>query len=273
MSVVLKQPVVELLTKLRTLSVVNPDLTTTAPHVRIWNNQLDYEKGGQLQNYPKPAFFLEIVSPADFVILGEGYRSCDINFRVHLVHEFMNATGVDEGTFEQDLVVFDLRDQVIELLTRFAPIGCGPLECMQEAFDYAHDNLYHYIMDFVTNFTDGAGRKKYVIKNPPTDLELVVQTENQNQTVLLQPFQLKGYSSSFKATVDGTTSFLALDAAGNMIVGANIVSIQIEIKPLDGPNKWTFNATTSVITLLAGEQADAGQTIFFTYQVQLSTAN
>lgn len=273
MSVVLKQPIVDLLTKLRTLSVTNPDQTTTTPHVRVWNNQLDYEKEGQLQNYPKPAFFLEVVSPAVFSVLGEGYRSCDINFRVHIVHEYMNSDGVEAGNFEQDLAIFDLRDQVIELLTRHTPPGCGPMECMQESPDYAHDNLYHYVLDFITNFTDGAGRKRYVMKEPPTALELTVATENQNQTVLLQPFNLQAYSTSYKSTADGTVTFLVLDAAGNMIVGANIVSVQIEIKPLEGPNKWTWNANTSTITLLAGEQVDDGQTAFITYQQRIPTAN
>lgn len=267
----IKDAIVDVLTKLRTLTVTNGDNTTVTPYVRVWNSQLDYDRAGQIEAFPKPALFLEIVSPATYQIIGEGYRNSDISFRVHLVHEYYNAP---DGTFEQDLPVFDLRDRIIALLTRYTPAGCGPLECMQETQDTQHDNLYHYFMDFVANFTDDKGRKKYTLSTPPTDLEIDVVTKNETQPILyLHAVQLKAYSTSFTATADGTKTFLVTDSDGNLIVGANIVSVTIEIKPLTGPNRWSWNPATSNITLLGAEQLDAGQTAFIIYQQQLSTAN
>jgi hypothetical protein len=267
----IKDAIVDILAKLRTLTVTNGGSTSATPYVRIWNNQLDYDRAGTLESYPKPAFFLEVVSPAVYEIMGEGYRNSDISFRVHLIHEYYNAP---DATYEQDLPVLDLRDALIELLTRYAPAGCGPLECMQESQDFQHDNLYHYVLDFVANFTDDKGRKKYILSVPPTDLEIDLVTKNETQqNIYTNKVQLKAYSTAFTATADNTRSFLVLDADGNLIIGANIVSVTIEVKPLTGPNKWSWNAATSNLTLLNGEQVDAGQTAFIIFQQQLSTAN
>lgn len=267
----IKDALVDVLTKLRTSTVVNGDGKTVTPYVRVWNNQLDYDREGRIESFPKPAYFVELVSPQPYEIMGEGYRNTDLAIRIHIIHEFYNAS---DGTFEQDLPVFDNRDQLVELLTRYTPPGCGPLECMAESQDYQHDNLYHYMLDFIANFIDDKGRKKYILSTPPTDLEIDLTTRVETQNILyLNAVQLKAYSTSYLSTADGTTSFLVLDKDGNLIVGANIVSVTIEIKPLTGPGKWSWNEANSVLTLLSGEQVDAGQTAFIIYQQQLSTAN
>lgn len=267
----IKDSIVDILAKLRTMSVTNGDNSTVTPYVRVWNNQLNYNLEGKMEDFPKPALFVEVVSPAVYQVMGEGYRNADISFRVHLIHEYYNA---GDGTFEQDLPVFDIRDALIELLTRFTPAGCGPLECMQETQDDAHNNLYHYALDFVANFTDDRGRKKYILSTPPTALEIDVVTKNDTQqTIYTNAVQLKAYSTAFTSTVDGTKTFLVLDSDGNLIVGANIVSVTIEIKPLTGPNRWVWNSATCNLTLLGAEQVDAGQTAFIIYQQQLSTSN
>lgn len=266
----IKDTITDVLAKIKTATVVNPDGSTVTPYVRIWNNQLQDERDGKTYDYPKPAFFVEIVNPSVYQIMGEGYRNSDVVIRVHLVHEYMNA---DAGGYEQDLPVFDLRDQTIELLTRYEPAGCGPMECVSEEADYNHDNLYHYVMDFVCNFTDDKGRKRYVIKEPTTDLEIAIQTENETEVIYLNAMQLKAYSTAYTSTADGTKSFLVLDNNGNTIIGANIVSVTIEIKPLTGPGRWVWDPATSVITLLGDEQVDSGQTAFIIFQQQLATAN
>ena len=158
----------DILTKLSGLDVVNGDHATVKLYTRIWNNQIRYEADGKLYNFPKPACFVEVVSPATFEILGEGYRSCDVNFRIHLSHDNYN----NEGTFEQDLLIFGLRDSVIKLLTGYRPTGCGPLNAMSEQQDYEHDNVYHYIIDFVCNLTDDTAKKLYTLSTPPLILEI-----------------------------------------------------------------------------------------------------
>jgi hypothetical protein len=170
----IKDAILDILTKLATLQVVNQDNQPAALYVRIWNNQVTYEDQGKMYDFPKPAGFVEVVSPATYQVIGQEYRNADISFRVHLIHEFYNA----DGTFEQDLIIFALRDQVIALLTGFAPAGCGPLNCMVEEQDYVHTNIYHYILDFVCNFTDSKGspmdaaRSVYIPAIPPLTLEV-----------------------------------------------------------------------------------------------------
>jgi hypothetical protein len=171
----IKAPLTDLLMKLKTLTVTNGDSSTVNPYVRVWNNQIAYFKEGKMEAWPMPAFFVEVVNSPTYEILGQQYRSTDLSFRVHIVHEFYDAV---DGTMEQDLIVFDLRDKIVANLTALKLTGCGPLESMSETQDYEHDNVYHYVVDFVCNFTDTIGSKydanhpqAYIFKTPPTDQE------------------------------------------------------------------------------------------------------
>lgn len=185
----IKQPLQDMLTKLATLQVVNGDGDTVDLYARVWNNQIRYETDGTLYNFPKPAAFVEVVSPATFEVLGQGYRSADISFRIHIGHENYN----NEGTFEQDLLIFDLRDKVIALLTGYRPTNCGPLNAVSEQQDFEHSNVYHYTIDFVTNFTDTTGSRldadnpnKYIDSVPPTELVLNVSEGNPKKYLITQ---------------------------------------------------------------------------------------
>jgi hypothetical protein len=172
-------PLTGLLTKLREILVTNGDGAQVQPYVRVWNNQIAYLAEGKMEAFPLPAFFVEIVNNPTYDIIGQGYRSTDLSFRIHIVHEFYDAM---DGTFEQDLAVFELRDKVTAYLTGFGLPSCGPLECMNEAQDFEHTNLYHYILDFVCNFTDSIGSRyspshpdAFITKTPVTNLELTSQ--------------------------------------------------------------------------------------------------
>lgn len=157
----IKQPIQDILTRLSAIQVTNNDNQTVGLHSRVWNNQLrnvEERDGSKIPIFPTPAAFVEIISPASYEIIGIGFRSADIGIRIHLVHEYLNQ----DGTFEQDLIIFDLRDNVLAHknnpinpgLSSFCPTACGPLNCVREEQDFDHNNLYHYILDFVCNFTD-----------------------------------------------------------------------------------------------------------------------
>ncbi|MDQ2718230.1 MAG: hypothetical protein M3Z26_00510 [Bacteroidota bacterium] len=167
-------PIKDLLSKLSTLQVTNSDGNTVNLYARIWNNQIKEEENGKLYDFPKPSAFLEIINEAKYDEIGCGFQSCDLGIRVHFVHEFYNA----EGTFEQDLLIFDLRDSLVSLLSFYTPTGCGPMIRTGESQDYNHSNLYHYIIDFITNFTDSKGSAydpatgKYIYSTPPTNLSI-----------------------------------------------------------------------------------------------------
>lgn len=258
----LRQAIEDVLTKLREIDVVNKDSQTVNLFTRVWNNQVAYEKAGQLEFYPKPAAFVEVVTPAAYDVLGEGYRITDIAFKIHVVHEYMNA----DGTFEQDLVIFDLRDKINETLARYTPAGCGPLMPVIEEQDYEHDNLYQYNITFVAAFVDDSAAKQYAYTGPPTDLELNVETINETNNILYTVNQGKGYSTKYTALQDGeSTNLLVLDENGNQIVGANIISVFKEIKMLTA-DKYSWQPDQSVISLLGGISLSKDESLFIIYQ-------
>jgi len=172
----IKAPLLDILNKLATLDVTNGDGNTVKLYARIWNNQLGSERDGKIYDFPKPAAFVEFITPVSFQELGGNFGSADLGINIHLVHEFYNQ----DGTFEQDLQVFDLRDSIVRLLSQYKPTACGLMVKVSEQQDYDHDNLYHYIIGFVTNFTDSTSSPydpaagKYLDSEPPTGLQLDV---------------------------------------------------------------------------------------------------
>lgn len=172
-------PISDVKALLRTIPVTGGDGTTITPTVRTWNNQVQYMRdpnGAKVESFPLPAFFVEITPDAVFENIGQGYRAADIGIKIHIVHEQMDG-GND--TFEDDDVVFGLRDKVIGYLTGAKLTGCGPLESIGESQEYDHDNVYHYTVDFVCNFIDSKGSRydsdkpdAYITKAAPTDLDI-----------------------------------------------------------------------------------------------------
>lgn len=188
----IKQPMADILALLGTMQVVNQDNQTVGLYARVWNKQVKKNLEGKTYSHPMPAAFLEVISPVTYQVMGQKYRNADVSFRIHLAHEFYDA---QDGTMEQDLAIFDLRDQVLALLTGFVPAGCGDLNCMVEGQDDDHDNVYEYILDFVANFTDSKGspldpsRTVYTPSVPPIALEVDETTsEGGGQTVQSQTF-------------------------------------------------------------------------------------
>jgi hypothetical protein len=106
----------------------------------IWNNQTDYLEKGESYDWAKPALFLEVVTPDNFMALMNGYSVADIDWCVHIVTEMFDAA---DGTMEQNLTIFDWRDKVMEWLSpygvnAFKPTGCGTLLKISETQDYGH---------------------------------------------------------------------------------------------------------------------------------------
>jgi hypothetical protein len=171
----IKAPLQDILTKLATIQVTNGDGNTIDLYARIWNNQIESERAGDSYVYPKPAAFVETLSPVTFQEIGQNFRSADLGINIHLVHEFYN----EDGTFEQDLLVFDIRDKIVAALSQFKPTGCGQLVSTGEQQDYDHDNIYHYVISFVCNFIDSkgspydTGRGIYIEKEAPTGVNII----------------------------------------------------------------------------------------------------
>lgn len=174
----IKAPIQDILSQLASIAVTGTDNNAMTLHTRIWNNQLQYEKEGKLYDYPKPAAFLETMTDVRYEQIGYQVNEMPIVFRIHIIHEYYDA---QDGTFEQDLVVFDIRDSVIRLLKGYRPSGCNELIHVTEMQDFDHDNLYHYMIDFTTSFQETTGTvfdtqktPHYIEKDPPTDGQITV---------------------------------------------------------------------------------------------------
>jgi hypothetical protein len=152
----IKQVLLDVLTRLSNIDVTNNDNNAAKLYTRLWNNQLASIPDASSYSFPLPAAFVEVQNDVQYQIIGTGVRSADLNIRIHLLHEFMN----EDTTFEQDLIIFDLRDTILSTtvgLSQFCPSACGTLNCVREEQDFSHTNLYHYVLDFVCNFTDFNG--------------------------------------------------------------------------------------------------------------------
>lgn len=171
----IKPAITDVLYRLATIQVLNQDAATVPLLTRIFNNQRERAKKAEGYQYPLPAAFVEVIKPANYNRLGNGVSESDIVFRIHLEHWFTDA---QDGTFDQDLGIFDLRDQVIATLSNYRPTACGNMCLTAEEFDYDHDDIYVYLIDFTTGFTDskgsafGIGRPEYINSTPPTTLEV-----------------------------------------------------------------------------------------------------
>lgn len=152
---VILEPIQDVGARLSTYMVQTPDNITVPIYVRIWNNQIRNLKDGTGYAFQRPAAFIEVVNDAAFEPLQEGYRSVDLAFRIHIVHDYLNA----EGTLEQDLKIFTHRDNIIALFAFYCPVGCGPMIAIREVQEYDHGNMVEYVIDFGCNFTDGTANR------------------------------------------------------------------------------------------------------------------
>lgn len=159
----IKDVITDLLAKIET--------NTSFKYVRVFNNQFQQMEDGTVESFPMPCVFLEIVAPQTYDQLGIGYTISDLFIRVHIGQVEYDA---GDGTLEQNLSIFALRDSVIHLLQYYQPVGCGGMMKIAEQQDYQHTNVYHYTIDFKCAFVDTLGKTDgdLIIKDPPTDLEL-----------------------------------------------------------------------------------------------------
>ncbi len=188
-------PISDILTRLATLQVVNQTGITVPIHARIWNDQFRKIKEGSIEYNPLPASYLEFL-PSDTTEIGKGVLSGPVTFRIHLAHENYDN---GEGTFQQDLIIFGLRDKIVGLLNHFQPTGCSMLTKVHEEPNYEHDNVYEYLIDFACTLLDDTGSDYrddagiYINSTPPLALEVEAEIEKAGDHQLVQQrFRING---------------------------------------------------------------------------------
>lgn len=180
MPVGLLAPLTDIMAQLSAIQVVNRDQQTVGLYTRVWNKQIDREQDATNSlgyDFPKPACFVEIISPVQYQTLLGGYANADMGIKLHLCHEYLNQ----DGTLEQDLEIYGLRDQIVAALTLFKPSGCGAMTLVNDNFDYDHRNIYHYMIDFVCNKTDNVGAIENSQQDSVPPLALVIDAETKSE--------------------------------------------------------------------------------------------
>jgi hypothetical protein len=124
--------------------------------VQMWNNQLESLKAADTEanimySFSLPALFIEFRN-METEQLGNGNQIYPgLVVRIHILHRLEDA---GDGTMEQNLAVLDLRDAVQLALQNFKTAGSSEFIRLSQQMDYSHNNVYHYIMDYVCTYVD-----------------------------------------------------------------------------------------------------------------------
>lgn len=125
-------------------------------NVAIYNDQVArmLRKGSSTNNLSlMPACYIEVVDYSDEQLsLGLAAQNVYINF-----HIIDNQLDAGDGTFDQNLEVFDLRTVVRKCMTGYNPTNFSAMGFAREKQDFKHDNIYHMITSFKSMYIDLSG--------------------------------------------------------------------------------------------------------------------
>lgn len=242
----LKETISDLLAQAETISVVTADGITAPLFTRVWNNQVDFIRGGQLEVFQTPACFLELIMQ-DGGNMGQNYNGNDVIIRWHLVQYNYNT----EGSFEQNLLIFDLRDLVVACFNRFKTDHLSPLQKVNENQDSSHDNIYHYTIDFSTHFVDSlddAISAPLILSTPPLTLSYDLSIYKINSSITFP---------SVARCVASVTTFQFYLTFNTIVYFQNGTVIKLEYTNSDGTfqsavstgDGYTFDDSTMELTV------------------------
>lgn len=121
---------------------------TSAQHVRLWNNQINLSEKGEQIPFLFPAVFIDFPSIL-WTQIGQGRQNAQLTTRVYCVYE---SFATDEN--EEDLTVFDFFNDVYLAVQDFKPTQSGKLQRISEQTDIVHTNIYVWVMDFLSTYTN-----------------------------------------------------------------------------------------------------------------------
>ncbi len=134
------------------------DLQNNPAYIRMWNNQVTLVMEGKMEMFQMPALFIEFVTAdTNTLVGGEGVQLYDpLYINIHIAYWQMDASGdiVNDGTFEQNLDVFDFKQTVYRTLQKFKTTKGVSMVRVSEKQDYEHAGVYHFIQSYLTNWVD-----------------------------------------------------------------------------------------------------------------------
>jgi hypothetical protein len=143
--------------------------------VLMWNDQVNRSKEGKGYDFECPACFLELRNMKNDMF-ASGVSYSEYVWRFHIVDKEFDAG--DEVGMDQNLTVIGFRDAVKQALAGFQPPQCTTLFAVNEEQDHTHTDIYHYILDLQSGFTDTKGsvldpdQTTVIFKTPPTNAEI-----------------------------------------------------------------------------------------------------
>lgn len=177
-----------------------------------------------------------------------------------------------QTTYDVCLQVYGSLDNLVKLLIDSGVDNINAKPKSQQKFTY-DDTLVtdqvvsnQFLLSNIIYATDTGdnGNAYYILKQPspppliktPVDLPTPPNLDNMYEQV---------NNTSFTSGADGTTVFTPLDKDGNSMIGADIVQIEIEIRPLRNTD-YVWNKNLGTVTLQGGVVIDNNQTAFILYK-------
>lgn len=150
-------------------------LAPAVKFIHVFNNQFELTENGQIYSFPFPCVFIEFQNDQPVQQLGNGIQIYQpLIIRVHIGHNQYDAA---DGTMEQDLNVFDLKQQVFSALQKFEPAGAVMFIRTNETQDTNHTNIYHFIQEYTTSYVDQQQAEPVggITADPPFELDLTMK--------------------------------------------------------------------------------------------------
>lgn len=180
---------------LRLQTIKNDDGSDTFKKIAKWNNQLVLlmnEEGARVNLFELPAIFIAF-DTSSITQLGNGVQLYDpLDFEVHILDWQIDA---ENGTFEQNLRIFDLKQKVYQCLQKFQPgftdeeDPAGSCIRISEQEDNNHNGVYHFIQKYRTTFVDNSMAEPVGgVEWEPVPMPLELNLSTQAKIDLAKPY-------------------------------------------------------------------------------------
>lgn len=187
------------------------DINGNPVYVRIWNNQLDLVMNGNMEMFNMPAIFTGFsTATINNLMGGDGVQMYDpLILEIHILYWQMNAGGdtFTDGTFEQNLEVFDFKNRVYATLQAFKTSKGSPLNRTSEELDYSHAGVYHFIQRYATTWVDDNLQVfEYggdLESTPPLELEAPTSIVGSSNPDHVYELNANTYAYIFDSSLDG----------------------------------------------------------------------
>lgn len=156
--------------------------TTVFNQVAIYNKQVQRLLRGQSYNIFLPACYIEITEKNVMQLL-DYHTASDLDIRFHIVMSQLDST---DGSMDQNLYVYKLRNTVKGLFSLFKLDTGGFFQWVDEDQDYNHGNVYHYVIRYRAHQVDlTAVRELYPFEETPYDWWIWDTTYDNWETITL----------------------------------------------------------------------------------------